>query len=108
MRLRVEKNLEKLQDAREWGRIYKSNCDMYFDTKGSITDPVEKAEARVKFNETQVFYQKALKKIRKHGRLLSYTEKQIDEIVKEVKMGDFYGLTPPRVPTEDFTTSDFS
>jgi hypothetical protein len=108
MRLRAEKNLEKLQDAREWGRIYKDNLDMYFDTKKDITDPVEKAEARVKFNETQVLYQKELKKIRKYGRLLSYTEKQIDEIVKEVKMGDFYGLTPPRVPTEDFTTSDFS
>jgi|TARA_B100001094_G_C18187202_1_gene804585 membrane-bound lytic murein transglycosylase MltF len=107
MRLRAEKNLERLQDAREWARIHKGNLDNYFDTKRSITDPVEKAEARVKFNETQVFYQKALKKIRKHGRLLSYTEKQIDEIVKEVKMGDFYGLTPPRVPT-DFTTSDFS
>jgi membrane-bound lytic murein transglycosylase MltF len=107
MRLRAEKNLERLQDAREWGRIHKNNCDMYFDTKKDIIDPVEKAEARVKYNENVVLYQKQLKKIRKYGRLLSYTEKQIDEIVKEVKMGDLYGLTPPRVPT-DFTTSDFS
>ncbi len=107
MRLRAEKNLERLQDAREWARIHKDNCDMYFENKGVITDPVEKAEARVKYNETVVFYQKELKKIRKYGRLLNYTEKQIDEIVKEVKMGDLYGVTPPRVPT-DFTTSDFS
>lgn len=107
MRLRAEKNLTRLQDAREWGKIYKDNLDNYFETKGNITDPVEKAEATVKYHETHALYIKELKKVRKYGRLLSYTEKQIDEIVKEIKQGEFYGVTPPRVPTE-FTISDFS
>lgn len=107
MRLRKEKNLQRLQNAREWAGIYKSNCEIYFENKGIITDPVEKAEARVKFNETHKLYIKELKRVRKYGRLLSYTEKQIDEIVKEIKQGEFYGVKPPRLP-ETFTVSDFS
>ena len=107
MRLRAEKNLEKLEDAREWARIYKGNMDIYFESKGNITDPVEKAEAGVKFNQTHKLYIKELKRIRKFGRLLSYTEKSIDEIVKQIKQGEFYGVEAPKVPT-DFTVSDFS
>ena len=107
MRLRAEKNLTRLQDAREWGKIYKDNLDNYFETKGNITDPVEKAEAEVKYHETHAHYLKELKKIRKYGRLLSYTEKQIDEIVKEIKQGEFYGVKAPWLP-DTFEVSDFS
>lgn len=107
MRLRSEKNLERLQDAREWAKIYKSNLDNYFETKGNITDPVEKAEATVRYHETHTLYIKELKKVRKYGRLLSYTEKDIEEIVTEIKQGEFYGVTPPRLP-ETFKVSDFS
>lgn len=86
-RLRLDSNKEKLAEAVEWAHIYKVNCDTYRETKNSISDPIERAEARVTYEKNHAEMHRNLRKITKLGMLLGYTEKEINSIKDTVFWG---------------------
>jgi len=107
-RLRVESNKEKLVDAKEWAYIYKVNCDIYRETKNEIEDPIERAEARVKYESDHAEMHRNLRKITKLGTLLGYKNEDIDLIKESV----FWPNGKPEVNDirmiEEFSTNDFN
>ena len=107
-RLRVETNKEKLEEAKEWAYIYKVNCDIYREKKNEISDPIERAEARVKYEQDHAEMHKNLRKIVRLGTLLGYNEKEIDAIKESV----FWPNGKPPVRDirmiEELSTTDFN
>jgi len=86
-RLRLESNKEKLAEAVETAHLYKVACDTYREKKKEISDPIERAEARVVYEADHAEMHRNLRKITKLGMLLGYTEKEINLIKETVFWG---------------------
>ena len=86
-RLRVDSNKEKLAEAVETAHLYKVACDTYREKKNTISDPIEKAEARVNYEADHAEMHSNLRKITKFGLLLGYTEDEINLIKDTVFWG---------------------
>lgn len=86
-RLRVDSNKEKLAEAVETAHLYKVACDTYREKKNTISDPIERAEARVNYEADHAEMHRNLRKITKFGMLLGYTEDEINLIKDTVFWG---------------------
>ena len=107
-RLRVETNKEKLADAKEWAYIYKVNCDTYREKKNEISDPIERAEARVKYEQDHAEMHKNLRKITRLGILLGYNEQEIDTIKESIHWPEGKPQVRDIRMIEEFSTTDFN
>ena len=95
-----ERLQKKLATAIEWAEIYNSNVNIYFDTKKALTDPIEKAEARLRYEDDFSSLHKELNKIRRYGKRLGYNKDEVQEIIERVYFGDT--PKPARRESTDF------
>ena len=91
---------KKLATAIEWAEIYNSNVNIYFDTKKTITDPIEKAEARLRYEDDFTNLHHELAKVRRYGKWLGYNKDEVNDIVQRVYFGDT--PRPARRESNDF------
>ena len=89
----------KLATAIEWAEIYLANVNIYFETKKEITDPIQKAESRLQYEDDFSNLHKELKKVRRYGKRLGYNQEEIDSIVERVYFKDI-----PKQPRRESVT----
>lgn len=95
-----ERLQKKLAEAIEWAEIYNSNVNIYFDTRKALTDPIQKAEARLGYEDNFSNLHKELNKIRRYGKRLGYNKDEVQEIIERVYFGDT--PRPARRESTDF------
>ena len=88
MRLFKDKNKEKLATAIHDAEIWYNAKMLNLETRKDLQTAVEKAEHKQEFIELDKFYAKELKRVRKYSRLLGYSEKEVNEIVQDIRYPD--------------------
>ena len=73
MRLKREKNLKKLNEAKESAEFWRSGMNNYLNEMDEVQGAVKKAEHRQQYSQIRKLYFKDLKEVKKRGRLLGYS-----------------------------------
>ena len=105
MRLFKDKNKEKLATAIHDAEIWYNAKMLNLETKQDLQTAVERAEHKQEYIELDKFYAKELKKVKKYSRLLGYSEKEVNEIVQDIRYPDG---KPGRRSPEGYEILDFS